>query len=57
MGGDHPVLADDALHCVQLPCVVLARRIGGDVQIPPAIFETRPLIRIRQARPRLVVEL
>lgn len=39
MGSNHPVLADDALNCVELIFLVLVRGVGGDVDVAPVVVE------------------
>jgi hypothetical protein len=45
---DDPVLADDALDGVELPFVVLARRVGGDVDVVAVVEERGAFVGRRQ---------
>jgi hypothetical protein len=53
---DDPVLADDALERVELPLVVVARRVRRDVDVAAVVVEDRPLARLLEVRPRRIVE-
>ena len=49
VGGDHPVLADDALERDQLSLVALVRRIGGDVDVAAVVLEDGAVLRVGEA--------
>ena len=56
VGGDHPVLADDAFERDQLALVVLVRRVGGDVDVAAVVVEDGAILRVGETLARGAVE-
>ena len=49
VGGDHPVLADDAFERDQLSLLALVRRIGGDMDVAAVVLEDGAVLRVGEA--------
>ena len=49
VGGDHPVLTDDALEPDQFALVALVGGVGGDVDVATVVFEDCAIFRVGEA--------